>query len=223
MKLLREAVVPRVNVMVVAGRKLTREGLCALLHRRPDLRVVAEADDIASACKLVVPLDVQVLTLIARPPASQLTGDARRIRSLHADVGIVAVVPEAQHWDVRSLMEAGINCCLTLTCSSDELVAAARAAAAAKSFVSPALVASMVHRAQSNEPMSEALAPRELEVLRRIASGRSTKEIAGDLAIGPKTIETHRRRIMKKLDRHSIAELTQFAILHGLITLEVQV
>jgi DNA-binding NarL/FixJ family response regulator len=206
--------------MVAGGRKLTREGLCALVHRRPDLRVVGEADDVAAACRLIVPLDVKVLTLIARPPACQVTDVARGFRSLNAHVGIVAVVPEAQHWDVRPLLEAGVNGCLTLTCSSDELVAAVRAAAAGRSFVSPALVAARVDRPRTLVPTAATLAPRELEVLRRIASGRSTKEIACDLKCGPKTIETHRRRIMKKLDRHSVAELTHFAIRNGLITLE---
>jgi DNA-binding NarL/FixJ family response regulator len=67
---------------------------------------------------------------------------------------------------------------------------------------------------------TRSLAPREREVLRRIAAGQCTKEIALAMGVSTKTVETHRRRIMQKLDRHSVAELTKYALANGLATLE---
>ena len=77
------------------------------------------------------------------------------------------------------------------------------------------------HRRPSARPTAEkSLAPREREILRHIASGQTTKEIAAALGVGTKTVETHRRRMMEKLNRHSVAELTKYAVLEGLTPLE---
>jgi DNA-binding NarL/FixJ family response regulator len=90
-------------------------------------------------------------------------------------------------------------------------------------YLSPSLVDRVVHRyVRSTSPQASdrTLAPREQEVLRLIAAGQSTKEIAATLTVSSKTIETHRRRIMEKLNRHSVAELTKYAVAQGLVSLE---
>jgi two-component system, NarL family, response regulator NreC len=81
------------------------------------------------------------------------------------------------------------------------------------------VVKGYVAAAHAPSPRSRPLAPREVEILRRIASGESTKEIAFALRLGTKTVETHRRRIMEKLNRFSVAELTQYAVAESLIPL----
>src|SRR5690606_9624956 len=101
-----------------------------------------------------------------------------------------------------------------------ELVTAIRAVMAGGVYVSPGvarlLVASWSRPGKAGRSGSVNLAPREREVLRRIADGQSTKEIAHALRVSTKTIETHRRRLMEKLNLHSVAELTKYAISEGI-------
>ena len=98
-----------------------------------------------------------------------------------------------------------------------------RSARAGKQYLSRELMKLLIrnqsavsHRREELHP----LAPRECEILRKIAKGQSTRSIAVELGVGVKTIETHRRRIMAKLNRHSVAELTQYAVKEELISLE---
>jgi DNA-binding NarL/FixJ family response regulator len=127
-----------------------------------------------------------------------------------------------------------------MDCTSDELIAAVRHAMTTGEVFLSARLREQVARRYVNSAtgagaggdgdgvargLEARLAAREIEVLRLIASGQSTKEIAVTLAVGTKTVETHRRRVMEKLNRHSVAELTQYAIVKGLIQLprEIQI
>jgi DNA-binding NarL/FixJ family response regulator len=122
---------------------------------------------------------------------------------------------------VRQLISAGAAACLTKECASQELIAAIRTVVSGKVYLSPRLTEQVVRRyvQAPSSRAAQALSARETEVLRRIARGQSTKEIAYAMRVGSKTIETYRRRIMDKLNRHSVAELTQYAMVRGLIEL----
>ena len=101
---------------------------------------------------------------------------------------------------------------------------AIREVMAGRTYVSPKLVEAMavalaagrIDTSRSTRPLS----PREREILRRIAGGEGTKEIAVALGLGTKTVETHRRRLMNKLDMHTVAELTKYAVIHGITPLD---
>jgi DNA-binding NarL/FixJ family response regulator len=216
-----------INVLISDGRKLVREGLAMLLARHDDIRVVGEADDSRSAAKLVAPLAAEVVVVnlpqagimsevpIARQIVRELVGAQPRVRVII--LGMRLAPPE-----VRELIAAGAAGCLTKECASEELVAAVRAVAAGKVHLGALLAEEVVRRyvkPSNGSPSRPRLAPREAEVLRRIAAGQSTKEIAHVLGVGTKTVETHRRRLMGKLDRYSIAELTQYALMTGMIAL----
>ena len=215
-----------VNVLISDGRKLVREGISALLERHEDLHVVGEADDTRAAIKLIAPLDVHVVVLNLPPTTSMTEASiaSKLVRELiaeHPQVRVIVLTINVKPLEAREVIAAGAAGCLTRDSASAELVAAIRAVAEGRMYLSESLTQQVVHGfvAGATQPRNHtrALAPRELEILRRIASGQSTKEIAFSLHVGPKTIETHRRRIMEKLNRHSVAELTQFAIVEGLI------
>jgi DNA-binding NarL/FixJ family response regulator len=134
---------------------------------------------------------------------------------------VLSLSPSIEY--VQCLMEAGASGVLTKECASQELVAAVEKVRSGGVYLSPALVDRFVHRYTRSGPLGPSqrgLAPREREVLRLIAAGHSTKEIAATLAVSSKTVETHRRRMMEKLNRHSVAELTTYAVAQGLVSLE---
>jgi DNA-binding NarL/FixJ family response regulator len=216
---------PKINVLIADGSKLLREGLAALLQKHADLRVVGEAADAHSAGKLIDPLGVDILIMNLSAATSM---SAQLLRSLVADHPTIRIVALALHpgpRDVQMIVDAGAMACLTKECASEDLVAAIRSVVAGKRFLSPRLtevILSGYASPTAKAPITRPLAPREQEILRRIASGQATKQIAFELRVGTKTIETHRRRIMAKLNRHSVAELTQYAMLEGLVQLEAR-
>jgi DNA-binding NarL/FixJ family response regulator len=208
------------NVLLGGGRKILREGLALLLEKQKGLKLVGEAEDVCSVPKLVraLPVDLAILIESSVGPisAEQVSQILRAASDLH--VIILGLNPEAR-W-LRGVLDAGVTSCLSRNCSGQELLTAIRAALQGDIYLSPELLGKLV---TSHRPSSlRNLAPREREILRRIAEGQITKRIAADLGIGVKTVETHRRRIMEKLNAFSVADLTKHAIRQGLTTLEVE-
>ncbi|HEX8912244.1 MAG TPA: response regulator transcription factor [Humisphaera sp.] len=213
----------KINLLIAEGRKLFREALTALLRNEVDVRVVGEATDARSAAKMIEPLSARVVLLNVNGVA--LGADAvRTLVSAGPNVRVVVLALQPSSVELKALLDAGAAACLTKECSAGELLAAIRSAAAGQVYLSPALMRTMVDgyvRPARGVGPARALAAREIEVLRLIASGKATKEIAYDFGVSAKTVETYRRRIMEKLDRHSVAELTQYAVAQGLIALEI--
>src|SRR4051812_33767231 len=211
------------RVLLADGRKIFREGLCVLLEKHADLRVVGEADDPRAAVKLVSAVGADVVVL--NPPQS--TRDvAEIIRSIRqgaqTQVIVLSVHPDGTF--IREILQAGALGCLAKDSASTELIEAIRSVAAGQMYLSPRISGTVVsdYVLDGRDTTRKRLAPREREILRRIADGENTKQIAMALRIGTKTVETHRRRIMEKLHKHSLAELTKYAIREGLTSLEVQ-
>ena len=218
----------RIQVLLVEGRKILREGQALLLEKHADIKVVGEADDAAAAPKLIRALAPNVVVLNVSTSTPGAPDIVRTLGSLGGGGGgklrvvIAAVHPDAVF--VRQLLQAGAIACLTKDSASEELAEAIRAAAAGRTYLSARLTDAVVHGyvISAAEPSRRRqLTPREREILQRIANGETTKQIAYALRVGTKTIETHRRRMMEKLDKHSVAELTKYAIREGLVSLEV--
>jgi DNA-binding NarL/FixJ family response regulator len=214
-----------INVLISGGRKLVREGLSALLEKHQAIRVVGQADDVRALVKLIEPLDAHIALLL--PQSNGNTIDLRTFRELirsvtasHPQVKIILVTHGISPPELKRLMNAGAAGCVTMECASSELLSAVETVIAGEIYVDPSLAAQVTqHVSQKTSRSARSLAPREVDVLRQYAEGRSTKEIARSLRIGSKTVETHRRRLMQKLSRHSIAELTQYAIAEGIVSL----
>jgi DNA-binding NarL/FixJ family response regulator len=217
------------RILIAEGRKLLREGLCALLERHDDLRVVGEADDGRAALKLVpaMAVDVVVLTVI---PAEH--GGAQIVQTITRncpDCRVVVLTMDPTSDLLRELLAVGAHGCLNKESSATELVEAIRTVMDGKTYLSPKLVDVMLNGygttagAAAGVSALKPLAPREREILARIAAGETTKEIARALGVGTKTVETHRRRLMQKLNRYSVAELTKYAIREGLSPLDASV
>ena len=215
-----------VNVVLVEGRKLLREGLCALLERHEDIRIVGEVEDAHSVTKLIRTLPVDVVVLNVIPPQVGGVDLVQRLTRAHPAVRFVVLTMDPTPRLLQDLLTAGVHGCLTKRSSATELVEAIRTVMMEKTYLSPSLADAVLDdqpraaaRVTPTTPVRP-LAPREREILQRIAAGESTKGIARALGVGTKTVETHRRRMMQKLNKHTVAELTKYAVLEGLTTLE---
>jgi DNA-binding NarL/FixJ family response regulator len=214
------------NVLIVSRSKLMREGMSLLLQRHEDLHVVGEVDDDnASATKLIAERSPDVVVLHAPSGSHVVIESILSINAARAGLRIIVLTPRPGESFMREILKAGVAGCLTSECASDELVTAIRAAVQGRGYVCPRMAEVMVREmvltgAERAGARSRRLAPREREVLRLIAEGQTTRQIAESLGVGAKTIETYRRRIMDKLDKHTVADLTKHAIAEGLTSIE---
>ena len=211
----------RITTLLADDHQMMRQGVRALLERQDDMKVVAEANDGRSAVELarkhkpsVAVLDITMPGLngieAARKIADALLGTRTIILSVHADRRFVT-----------EAMRAGAAGYVLKDCAFEELAYAVRVAVANQTYLSPAIARTVVEDYMGHSPWQRssafvALTDRERQVLQSLAEGRSAKLTARDLGVSIKTVETHRANIMRKLGKHSIAELTKYAIRQGL-------
>lgn len=214
-----------VRVILADDHRIMRQGLRALLESEHDIEVVNEADNGRRTVQLAREMRPDVIVMDLTMP--DLNG-IEATRQIVADDPGIKVLALSMHSDKRfvaGVLGAGASGYLLKDCALEELVRAIRVVVAGQVYLSPGIAGVMVEgyvrEATADElPMFSALTPREREVLQLIAEGKTTKEIASVLTVSVKTVETHRQQIMNKLDIHSVAELTKYAIREGLTSLE---
>jgi DNA-binding NarL/FixJ family response regulator len=214
-----------IKILLADDHKITRQGLRSLLEREADMQVVAEAEEGRTAVRLVRELLPRVVIMDVSMPDLNGMEATRQIVDAFPDVKIIALSMHSDALFVTEMLKSGASGYLLKDCAFEELTLAIRAVAAGKTYLSPAIsgvvVNDYLHRVSKAEsPRSANLSNREREVLQLLAEGNSTKQIALKLHISAKTVETHRRQIMDKLDIHSVAELTKYAIRKGFTSLE---
>jgi DNA-binding NarL/FixJ family response regulator len=214
-----------IRVLLVDDHAIIREGLRSLLEKQPEMEVVADTDDGRKAFDLVRELlpDIIIMDITMRG----LNGieATRQIIDEFPTVKVIALSIHSKRRYVADMLSAGAAGYILKECLFDELVQAIKAVAAGGRYLSPRIadvvVSDYVKRLSATaESPFEALTSREREVLQLVAEGKSTKQIALDLHLSTKTIEANRRQIMEKLNIHSVAELTKYAVREGLTALE---
>ena len=215
-----------IRILLADDHKITRQGLRALLDKQEDMEVVAEAEEGRTAVRLVRELLPDVVIMDVSMPDLNGMEAARQIVGKFPDVKIIALSMHSDSLFVTEMLRSGASGYLLKDCAFEELARAIQAVVAGKAYLSPSIsgivVNDYVHRlSKADFSSSELLTDREREVLQLIAEGKSTKQIALKLHVSVKTIETHRRQIMNKLDIHTVAELTKYAIRKGLTSLEI--
>lgn len=209
-----------IRVMVCHRHKVISEGVAALLRLQPGLELVGQADMGPTAlhdCQAYKP-DVLVMGVEShRNDDLQLAQQLAR-QPLHT----LVFADQASRGAVVRWLDAGARAYICNSSSIDELTAGIHAAAAGRVYLCQAAAQAMVEsvRREHHEPGRGTchLGAREEQVLRLIADGRSSKEIARDLQISPSTVEVHRRNIMRKVGLHKVAELTRYAIRQQLVS-----
>jgi DNA-binding NarL/FixJ family response regulator len=213
-----------IKVLVADDHKIVRDGLRTLLGKHPDIEVIAEAEDGRTTVQLAGKLWPEVVIMDIAMPGLNGIEATRQIITERPDIKVVALSMHSDRRFVSEMLKAGASAYLLKDCAFEELVTAIRTVVAGKIYLSPGIAGIVIENYIRNTPKPESsvfslLSDREREVLQLLAEGRTTKEIASRLNVSNKTIETHRMNIMTKLNIHSVAELTKYAIREGLTSL----
>lgn len=210
-----------IKVLLADDHGMFREGIRALLERHDDIEVVAEADDGRTAVRMARKLKPDVVVMDISMPDTNGVEATRQICRRSRRVKVIALSMHSDKRFVARMLEAGAAGYLLKDCAFDELVQAVRAVVEGHRCLSQAIADTVIDdyvrgAAPHETGLLSVLSPREGEVLQLLAEGVAAKQIAARLHVSPSTIETHRGRIMQKLDLHSIAALTKFAVREGL-------
>jgi two-component system, NarL family, nitrate/nitrite response regulator NarL len=200
-----------------------RKGLQSCLVRQERLKLVGEAADGEEALTKALDLKPDVVLLDISMPRRDGLAVAAALRKDAPQVKVLILSMHSNKEYLFRIIQAGAHGYVSKGASPEELLHAIESVHNGETFFSPEIAQAALNQLVNNggkkEPFAQ-LTSREREVLVLIAQGRSNKEIANQLGIGVRTIETHRERIMRRLDIHSVAGLTKFAIANGLVSLE---
>jgi DNA-binding NarL/FixJ family response regulator len=208
------------RVLLADDHTILREGVRLLLQAQPDIAVVGEAGDGEQALALARRLRPDIVVLdIAMPGLSGLEV-TRRLRAELPAVQVVVLTMHADREYVTEVVQAGAAGYVLKQAAAQELVRALRAVRDGEAYLHPAATRALIgdYLRRCDEPPADGLTPREREVLRQVALGRSNRAIANALGISIKTVEAHRANLMAKLNMHDRTELVRYAIRTGLIS-----
>jgi DNA-binding NarL/FixJ family response regulator len=205
----------KVRIVLADDHDLVRSGIKALLSRVEGVEVIAEARDGDELIKLVEALEPDiVMTDIGMPGMDGIAAIAR-IHDSHPAVRLLVLSMHDTMDFVKRAVASGACGYLMKNAPSYELEQAVRSVMASGSYFSPAIARVLL---QPPEPtIEDELTVRQIEILRLIAQGRASKEIAYELGLSSKTVDVHRARIMERLQINDIASLTLYAVRKGLI------
>jgi DNA-binding NarL/FixJ family response regulator len=200
---------------------LVRAGIRSLIEKMSDVQIVAETGDGREALELIERHRPDIALLDVTMPGLNGLEVASRIEKTGAETRVVILSMHADEGYVAQALRAGVAGYLLKDAVAAELHLALSAVARGESYLSPSISRTVVEgflRAEKEreDPLS-VLTGRQREILQLIAEGRSTKEIAWDLDVSVKTVETHRAQLMDRLGIHDVAGLVRFAIRSGLI------
>jgi DNA-binding NarL/FixJ family response regulator len=204
----------RIRILIADDHSVVREGLVSLVKRKSDMVVVAEASNGREAVQLWKEHRPEVTLLDLRMPELDGVGAIKEIRELDENAHIVVLTTYDGDEDIYRAIKAGAKAYLLKDTARDALVETVRRVHAGETYLPPQLAAKLAERVSG-----EALSPREIDVLQRMAVGKSNKEIGAELFISEGTVKTHIKSIFSKLDVVSRTEAVATATRRGLIQL----
>ncbi|MDX1564323.1 MAG: response regulator transcription factor [Phycisphaeraceae bacterium] len=212
------------RILLADDHAIVRDGLKSMLEDEKDMQVIAEAEDGRQAVALTHEINPDVVIMDVAMPDLNGVEATRQIISDKLDVKVIALSMHSETRFISRMLQAGARGYLLKDCAFHELARAIRAVLDGQIYLSPQITGVVVedylqHLGGKAEEAPELLTARQREVLQLMAEGCSTKQIAERLHVSVKTIETHRQHIMEKVDVHSVAELTKYAIREGLTSL----
>jgi two-component system response regulator NreC len=205
----------RITVVLADDHVVVRNALRLLLEAEPDILVVAEAGDAESAERYVKGHRPMVLILDLNMPGESGLAAIPRLRAESPETQIVVLTMQDETAFARKALKAGVLAYILKEAASEELVKAVRMAAAGRTYLQPDLGARLAAEPDGRAP--DDLSTREVEVLRLIALGHTNAEIAGQLFLSVRTVESHRSHIQQKLGVTNRAALVRYAIDRGLV------
>lgn len=215
---------PAIKILLADDHQILREGLRRMIEKEQNMEVVGEAEDGRSTVKMAKKLLPDIVVMDITMPDLNGMDATRKIIS---EVPGVKVLALSMHQDVKyisGMLEAGAMGYILKGCKFEELATAIRSVANKNVYLSPKIADMVVKGYLGKGPKKFAqpiISDREREVLQLLAEGNSVKETAFKLGVSAKTIETHRRHIMEKLQINNSSELVKYALREGLITLDL--
>ncbi|MFO7911912.1 MAG: response regulator transcription factor [Desulfotignum sp.] len=213
------------KIIVAEDNTLLREGLCMMINSDSTLEVVAQAVDGFSAIETTLSLkespDLVIMDLSM--PRMDGVSAIKEIKRQRPESKIMALTIHDSDEFILECFDAGASGYCLKDSSQEELLKAIHVVLSGKTYISPGITGTVMEgfldgrRKLKKTTAWDSLTQREREVLKLVAEGYTSKEIAGFLCISPKTVERHRSNIMNKLDLHNVSELTTFAIEKGLV------
>jgi two-component system, NarL family, response regulator NreC len=213
-----------IKILLADDHRILREGLLHMFRNEEGIRVLGEVEDGKKLLQMVKELNPDVLIVEPGLPGAEGPETVKEILAHSPKTKIIALSMCKDSASVVGMMRAGSSGYLLKDCSFEELLNAVRMVGGGHTYMSHGIMGIVVKEYVSrmsppDKRDSSALTQRESEVLRLIAEGKRTKDIASDLGVSSKTIESHRRQIMKKLNLTSIAALVKYAIREGLASM----
>ena len=208
------------RIVLADDHAVVREGLKALINAQDDMIVVGEVADGEAACRAARDLSPDVLVLDLSMPVLGGAEATARVRDECPRVKLLALTVHEERVYLTQLLRAGASGYVLKRAAAAELVRAIRAVAAGGTYIDPAMAGSLVEgyldgQDVASQPAHGSLSERERDVLIRIARGFSNKEIAGELGLSVKTVETYKGRMAEKLGLHSRVEIVRYAAQQG--------
>ncbi|NPV01218.1 MAG: response regulator transcription factor [Brevinematales bacterium] len=215
----------KIKIALADDHSIVRKGIRSLLESEPDIEVIGEAGNGYEAIELVRKHSPNIIIMDISMPDLNGMEATRMINSEFPGTHIIALSMHHDKRFIANMLEGGAKGFLLKDCAAEELIDAVRTVIAGRIFLSKSItdvvVGDYVEQLRKKEQsIFQILSAREREVLQLLVEGKSTKDIAAQLFLSIKTVETHRQQIMTKLGTHSIAELTKLAIREGLTSLE---
>jgi DNA-binding NarL/FixJ family response regulator len=204
------------KILIADDHQMFREGVKSLFDQSAEYQVVAMTDSGARTVELARQLSPDIIIMDVGMPELNGIAATRRIRQELPGTQVIALSMHSERSLVLEMLKAGAAGYLLKDETFDELLKAIEVVRAGRTYIPPRF-GSLLLQELSIGGAQKGLTPRETEVLKLLAAGRSAQQIAEALCISIKTVETHRSNIMKKLDLQNLADLTRYAIRSGLI------
>ena len=214
-----------IKVLVADDHTMVREGLRSLLNAKPDIEVVAEADNGRRALELVHEVMPDVVIMDVTMPDVNGIETTHQLSAEFPDVKVIALSMHADHRLVAGMLDAGASGYLLKDCAFEELENAIRTVVANQTYLSPKITRDIIEYHVRQSPLTQSsafsvLTAKERQILQLLAEGKNTKQMAACFNISIKTVEAHRKHIMQKLNIHTISGLTKYAVREGLTNIE---
>jgi len=214
----------QIRIIIADDHDILREGLRGILQKQPDIEIVGEADNGRNAVELAKELSPDIVIMDITMPDLNGIEATRRILKEIPGIQIIALSMHNDRQFVRRMLDVGASGYLLKQSASRELVTAIRAVRAGNFYLSKLITDISIEELFSEDgtysrALLNVLTAKEREVLQLVAEGYSTKQIAEKLYLSENTVEKHRQHIMDKLNKHSVAELTKYAIREGITSL----
>jgi DNA-binding NarL/FixJ family response regulator len=207
-----------INILLADDHTIVRQGLKLILSAHSDLHVVGEAANGKEAVELAAKLKPDIVLLDVAMPELNGIEATRKMVEANSRLRVLVLSMHKEAVYVREILRAGARGYILKDAIDTELLNAVRSVARGDGYISPAVSGALLndYRKDVTDPV-DLLSPREREVLQLIAEGKTNKEVATKLNLSVYTVDSHRGKIMEKLNLHSTGELVRFAIKRGLV------